>query len=142
MRQQDALQAFASWVDAGLVEAEWAEPLTLSLRLTGARALALGSRTDGSNVELLGWSLGAPAEFLSFCRELSPGAGAHGVQERPVVGLGKICWASTLGRGGATVLFAFYDRDTEASNLRPIADMAQKCVTARAKHETSGARTH
>jgi len=133
MGQHDSLHALASWIDAGLVETSWSEPLTLSLRLAGARALALGVREEGAGFELLGWSLGAPADFLNFCRELAQAPAMPGWQECSMAGLGRVCWVTVARRGAPTSLFAIFDRDVETRQLGPVAEIAQTCVAARAR---------
>ncbi len=137
MLRQDAREALASWVDVGLLQARWHEPLTLSLTLTGARALALGARGGGADIELLGWSSGAPAQFLNFCRDLGAASVKPGAHERSAKELGRIYWV-TIGAGDcATVLFASYDdvtdRSADTNILQTIAEMAQNCVAARAQ---------
>ena len=142
MGQAEALEAFAAWVDAGLVRSGWSEPLTLSLRLTGAKALALGACKAEAPFHLIGWSAGAPVEFLSLCRDLSDAPARAGLQERPLSGTGKICWSVIAEGDCIAVVLGLYDRHGDSANLHQLAEIAHKCVKARTEARAPQTAAH
>jgi hypothetical protein len=127
----DRVEARA-WREAEKGGADWSRPLTWSLSVTGAKALALSRmQVGGGAFQMLGASAGAPAEFLYLCRDVGGGPCAAGVQERHVSGLGTLAWSAVTTSGVSVVLFGLYDRRVDLDALNEIARICERCVSAR-----------
>ncbi len=135
LRETDVLSALQVWMSAGFGQSEWSTPLTWSLAPTGAKAMALFRKKAGS-IDLVGASAGASTDFLYLCKELGAATPMRGLQERHVVGLGRLAW-SVSGNRITLITFALYERRADLSRLGEIGSMAERCFSASLVHRAS-----
>lgn len=135
MGQAETLAALEVWMDAGLAHRDWSGPLTWSLGVTGATALAFSRKTPEGPFEILGASAGAPLEFLNLCRDLGEGPSAAGAQERHVAGLGRLAWSTVTSASARVALFGLYHGQANLAVLNEITFIGEKCISSRLRVE-------
>lgn len=134
MRPIETLSILDLWLDVCASDADWTRALTWTQNAAGARAVALVSRQASGAAQVIGASMGAPADFLNLCREIGGGPCASGLQERFVAGTGRLAWAQ-IAPAMSAVLFALYEDVADLDLLAKIADVSGKCFTARSERE-------